>query len=302
MPLDAALGRRADRAGLGRQRRLRGRAVDRRRDSRATSISTSMSRSPRARSAISPGRSRRASTDAARRARSRSSRKARDDGTLARLADRYFAHARPGPAHRRRRVPGAHAHACCRDYRALFHDAQDDDRHRVAPARRASPTRNRNGIRSRPARPACAASCRSPRTRRGTSASATGSIPRASVARRGALPARPEGAGCRRASRSPTARGSRSPRSTSASATSRTRASSRRGRSSIRTCGATCKKALPLLALPEYYEKAQATATRAAACRSRSSTACAATTTSCCAMRRRISRGCARPTTHRRTP
>ena len=50
------------------------------------------------------------------------------------------------------------------------------------------------------------------------------------------------------------------------------------------------KKALPLLALPEYYAT-RSTATRAAACRSRSSIACAPITTSCCAPRRRCSRG-----------
>ena len=48
--------------------------------------------------------------------------------------------------------------------------------------------------------------------------------PRASVDRRGALPRGPEGASCRRASPSPTARGSRSPRSTSALGASRGRA------------------------------------------------------------------------------
>ena len=57
---------------------------------------------------------------------------------------------------------------------------------------------------------------------------------------------------------------------------------------------ADVKKALPLLALPEYYEHRQDTATRAAACRSCSSTACARTTTSWCARKVRISRRCAR--------
>ncbi len=70
----------------------------------------------------------------------------------------------------------------------------------------------------------------------------TASIPRRSIHRRRPLPAATQGTSCRRASPSPTGPGSRSPRSTSAPATSRTRASSRRSRSSIRTCGATCAR------------------------------------------------------------
>ena len=58
---------------------------------------------------------------------------------------------------------------------------------------------------------------------------------------------------CRRASPSRIERGSRSPRSTSASLISRTRASSRSGRSSNPDLWSDVRKVLPLLAEPEYY-------------------------------------------------
>ena len=181
--------------------------------------------------AVAP-RSRRCATSS-----TRSSRRRARDGTLARLAERYFCRRAAGRAHRRRRVPGAHQTP------AAANTGARSSARRSPPASsggcsRRSPTRSRNGTRSPPARPACAASCRSPRTPRSTWASPTGSIRAAAVlgAARTCATSRPS---CRRASPSPTARGSRSPRSTSASRTSRTRASWRRSRSSIRTCGAT---------------------------------------------------------------
>ena len=106
--------------------------------------------------------------------------------------------------------------------------------------------------------------------------------PDASTIGRGALPRRAEGeaAGAHRAS--PTARGSRSPRSTSAPA-SRGRArpgaeaEAQPGPVGRRAQGAAAARAARVL------RDARSTATRAAACRSRSSIACARTTTSCCA-------------------
>ena len=83
----------------------------------------------------------------------------------------------PGPADRRGRFPGTpevRAAGLSRGVRARA----DRHRRRVAPAWRRSPTRNRNGIRSRRAKPACAGSCRSPKKRRSTWASRIAWTPR----------------------------------------------------------------------------------------------------------------------------
>ena len=163
--------------------------------------------------------------------------------------------ARRGDAHRRRRVPRPHppgAAALAADVRRRA----GSDRHRVAAARGDRLPGIEVGSRSRPARPACAASCSSPRTRRGASASPTGSTRARACSRRRAT-SRTSRTACPSASPSPTARGSRSPRSTSGSATSRTRASRRSATSSIPDRWHDVRRALPLLALPEYYEKAR---------------------------------------------
>ena len=122
-PVDVPVRRRADRAGVRRHDRLRGRAVERRRGRRATSTSTSTSRSrPAAPRARVGGRARRA---ALRDELDAFIARLRRDGTLARLAERYFAHARQVDARRRRRLPGAHQAAAAAYWRPDFDEAQE---------------------------------------------------------------------------------------------------------------------------------------------------------------------------------
>ena len=191
----AAVGRRAHLPGVGRHRRLRDRRLARRL-ARPQHLPRLRCRvSGRRRSATSPGRCRRASPICGRNSTA-SSRRLRRDGTLARLADRYM----PDPRQIQRidaeRAAGAHPHACCRS----------TGRCSTTRRRRAgssggcsprSPTRNRNGIRRPPAPPACAGSCRSPRTRPSTSGSRDLLDPAQNVVARGALPARPQGQAAR---------------------------------------------------------------------------------------------------------
>ena len=174
----------------------------------------------------------------------------------ARAPDRALrARSQAVPAARRERAARTRAHRAPAIPAALSRRA-GEDRASTGGCSPRSPTRNPNGIPARRAKPACAASCRSPRTRRGASAS-----PTCSTLGRTCSPVRDTCATsrtrCRRASRSPTARGSRWPRTTSASAISRTRGCWRSGRASIRITGPTSSSALPLLALPEHYEKAK---------------------------------------------
>ena len=77
-----------------------------------------------------------AQSGAARTSSTRSSRACKRDGTLARLAERYFARRGEVAAHRRRRACRSGCAACCPQYRPLFQRRAGRDRHRVAAARR----------------------------------------------------------------------------------------------------------------------------------------------------------------------
>ena len=164
----------------------------------------------------------------------------RKDGTLKRLIDRYYGHA---------------AHLSAIDANALleqvasqleklklhFVEAEIATRHRLA-AHRGDRI---PGVPLGPEGDLAHGRARPHDAHRGNGRPHAGEGPARPARkhpRRRPLPRDAEGADCRRASPSPTRPSSRSPPTTSASATSRTRASSRSARDSIRTSGRTCAR------------------------------------------------------------